>query len=407
MNAPRRHTSAVLRLFLTLCAGFVLAAFPRELLSMRPPAETSAAAPASPIADFPFPQSLAQPPAKAPGGQSHVLRQPVQANAVRLAVDKNAHHPLDHPLDVRREGRLPGRTQARRQARVYAVNEPTPAVDPRVAGEAPPRAAVARPGVSNQPPAPGMASVQPVPAPREVAVQSAPRAAPPTPAPGDPAKAAGRALTGSRLLVVGDSLSISLADVLERRLAKTPELAFARLGKVSSGLARPGFFDWEKHLAEMVQANRPDTMVVMIGANDNKSLPLASGRTAAFGTAAWSVEYRRRAARLVEIARASNPEVRIVWLGAPVMADPGLFRDMPVVNAALAEEMRRLPGCRFVDVWPVLAGPGGRYAEFLDPGTRLRTPDGVHLAPAGAARLADACLAVLAEPARVMLSQNP
>jgi hypothetical protein len=414
MNAPRRHTSAVLRLFLTLCAGFALAAFPRELLSMRPPAETSAtAAPASPVVDFPFPQSLAQPPATAPGGQSHVLRLPVQANAVRLAVDKNAHHPLDHPLAVRREGRLPGRTQARRQVRVYAVNEPTPArpetqaADPRVAVEAPPQAAVARPGVSTRPPAPGMASVQPVPAPREVAVQSASRMAPPTPSPGDPAKAAGLALSGSRLLVVGDSLSISLADVLERRLTKTPELAFARLGKVSSGLARPGFFDWEKHLAEMVRTNRPDTVVVMIGANDNKSLPLPSGKTAAFGTAAWNVEYRRRAARLVEIARASNPEVRIVWLGAPVMADPGLFRDMPVINAALAEEMRRLPGCRFVDVWPVLAGPGGRYAEFLDPGTRLRAPDGVHLAPAGAARLADVCLAALAEPARVMLSQNP
>ncbi|KUG27864.1 hypothetical protein ASZ90_002272 [hydrocarbon metagenome] len=110
----------------------------------------------------------------------------------------------------------------------------------------------------------------------------------------------------------------------------------------------------------------------------------------------------------MDIARKANPDVRVVWLGAPVMGDPGLFRDMPVVNAALAEAMRRLPGCRFVDVWPVLAGPGGRYAEFLDPTTRLRAPDGVHLAPAGAARLADACLAALAEsPGPVMLSQNP
>ncbi|NDY58783.1 hypothetical protein G3N56_18765, partial [Desulfovibrio sulfodismutans] len=139
MNAPRRHTSAVLRLLLTLCAGFALAAFPRELLSMRPPAQASAtASPTTPVVDFPFPPSLAQPPATAPGGVTHVLRQPVKANAVRLAVDKNAHHPLDHPLAVRREGRLPGRTQAPRPVRVYAVNEPTPAVDPRGTVPAPP-----------------------------------------------------------------------------------------------------------------------------------------------------------------------------------------------------------------------------------------------------------------------------
>lgn len=388
---------------------------------MRPPAEppatagvTSAATATGP-AGFPFPESLAQGPPRAAGGVTHALRQPVRPHAVRLSVDKNALHPQDHPLAVRREARLPGRVETLGRVRVYAVNEPAPAPaavpaaepsepsgpsGPSGSGPAQPGAAIAAsPAVSARLSGPGGATD------RTAAVS---RSAPPMPRRDDPARAAGKALSGARLLVVGDSLSISLADVLQRRLATTPGLAFARLGKVSSGLARPEFFDWEMHMAEMTEKNRPDTVVVMIGANDNKSLRLPTGRTAAFGTAAWSAEYRRRAARLVDIARKANPDVRIVWLGAPVMGDPGLFRDMPVVNAALAEEMRRLPGCRFVDVWPVLAGPGGRYAEFLGPGTRLRAPDGVHLAPAGAARLADACLAALAEPAGpVMLSQNP
>lgn len=129
---------------------------------MRPPAETSAtAAPASPIADFPFPQSLAQASVKAQGGVTHALRQPVQANAVRLAVDKNAHHPQDRPLAVRREGRLPGRTHARRPVHVYAVNEPTPAwpenpsAEPRGTVPALPVAPVAPPAVSPRPPAAG------------------------------------------------------------------------------------------------------------------------------------------------------------------------------------------------------------------------------------------------------------
>lgn len=370
-------------------------------------------------ADFPFPESLAHGPPRAPGAVTHALRQPVTPSAVRLAVDKTAVHPQDHPLAVRRQARLPGRDDAQGRVRVYAVNEPAsahpavPAAGPSETsgpsgssgpGPVHPGTAVAAnspacPAVSARPPESGGAAG------RTAAVSPG---APPLSGRDVPIRETGKTLAFARLLVVGDSLSISLADVLQRRLATTPGLAFARLGRVSSGLARPDFFDWEKHLAEMTQKHRPDTVVVMIGANDNKSLRLPSGKTAAFGTAAWNAEYRRRAARLVDIARKANPDVRVVWLGVPVMGDPGLFRDMPVVNAALAEAMRRLPGCRFVDVWPVLAGPGGRYAEFLDPATRLRAPDGVHLAPAGAARLADACLAALAEsPGPVMLSQNP
>jgi hypothetical protein len=396
MNAPRRHPLAALRIVLALLAGLALAASPRELLSMRPPA--APAAPGLAAVPFPFPKSLAAPADSGATTARNAVRLPVSPHAVRLAVDKTALHPQDHPLPVRRQARLPGAAPGIRAERVFAVNEPDlpPAAPPAFpAAQAAAPASVSVPG-----PASGAARPASV-APTGVA---AAQAAIPVPSRPAPPGVSGR---GS-LLVVGDSLSISLADVLERRLARIPGLAFARLGKVSSGLARPEFFDWEKNMAEMAAKSHPDVVVIMIGANDNKSLRLDSGRTVHFGSPGWAVEYRRRAARLVEIARSNNPAARIVWLGAPVMADPSLARDMPAINAALAEEMRRLPGCRFVDVWPVLAGPNGGFAEFLDARTRLRAKDGVHLAPAGAARLADACLAALAEPAAgVMLSQLP
>lgn len=344
--------------------------------------------------EFPFPKSLSEPDMPSPVPGTYAVRQPVAAYAVRLNVDKTALHPMDYPLPVRREACIPGGDPGHR---TYAVNEPT-----------------------NLP----SANVQTGPSDVSVVAVShkkagAPQNVPATPVPPAPrgvvpshmasaVHSAERSLARTRLLVVGDSLSIALADVLERRLAKTPGLAFARLGKVSSGLARPDFFDWERNMDEVAKKTIPDVVVIMIGANDNKSLRLPSGQGVAFGSRAWSDEYRRRAARLVEIARASNPAARIVWVGAPVMGVAELAHDMPAVNRALAEEMRRIPGCRFVDVWPVLAGPDGGYAEFLASGTRLRAKDGVHLAPAGAALLADACLTALAEPATgVMLSQFP
>ncbi len=352
------RASAALTLALVLC----LVALPDDLLSMRPPAP-----------EFPFPASLTPVARQHIRSGGHAVRLPVVAHAVRLHSDRKALHPLDHPLPVRRADLLPGVPDHLR-TRVFAVNEP---------------------------PLPGPASARP-----------APQAAPAVSATSDPAPAGGMAATSARtsLLVVGDSLSIALADVLERRLAKTPGLAFARLGKISSGLARPDFFDWEANMERLAGQTRPDIVVIMIGTNDNKPLRLASGRAATFGSQAWAEEYRRRAARLVGIARAANPAAQIYWIGAPIMADSDLARDLTRINAVLAREMERIPGCRFVDVWGLLADPRGRYLEFASSpkSIRLRTPDGVHLAPAGAGRLADACLAALAAPApRVMLSQFP
>jgi hypothetical protein len=383
MDKQPRPPSPAVAAALLMILVLTLVAVPDDLLSMRPP-----------DTDFPFPASLNRDAPLRPRTAGNAVRLPVAPHAVRLPADKKALHPLDHPIPVRRTALAPGVPDERR-TRVFAVNEP-PRPHPTFAAAA--RSAPAPRVLNATPPEPGPPRMQ----------QTASRT-PSTPPPARVALAP-QAGDGISLLVVGDSLSISLADVLERRLAGTPGLAFARMGKVSSGLARPDFFDWEATMERMAGQTRADIVVVMIGANDNKPVRLASGKSAAFGTPAWAAEYRRRAARLVEIARVFNASARVVWVGAPIMADPGLARDLPVVNAALAQEISRIPGCRFVDVWDVLAGPEGRYLEFANTParTRLRAPDGVHLAPAGANRLADACLAALAEPApNLMVSQLP
>lgn len=383
MDTQHRPTvpAAAAALFLVLVLALV--AVPDDLLSMRPP-----------DTDFPFPVSLSRDAPLQRRIAKNAVRLPVAPHAVRLPANKYALHPLDHPIPVRRTALVPG-IQDGRRTRVFAVNEP-------------PRPHPTSATVSRTAPDPHVLKAMPSEHEPPHMQQAASQRTPTTP-PGRVALAQ-QPGDGISLLVVGDSLSISLADVLERRLSGTPGLAFARMGKVSSGLARPDFFDWEATMERMAGQTRADIVVVMIGANDNKPVRLASGKSAAFGTPAWAAEYRRRAARLVEIARVFNPSARVVWVGAPIMADPGLARDLPVVNAALAQEISRIPGCRFVDVWGLLADPQGRYLEFAatPKATRLRTPDGVHLAPAGANRLAEACLAALAEPTpNLMVSQLP
>ncbi|MFP5259015.1 MAG: DUF459 domain-containing protein [Acidobacteriota bacterium] len=309
--------------------------------------------------------------------ENAILRLAVSPCAVRLPVDKNARHPLHGPVAVRRDVRL-GSLERPLRLVTLAAAEPEP------------RAA---PAVSSVPaPASAPAPVVKIPS-RQTATLAAPLdkitpAAAPATSP----------LPGKRILVAGDSLSLFLADALRPMLAGRPQTAFASRGKVSSGLARPDFFDWEREMAALVAANHPDTVIVMIATNDNQTMTRPDGVKVAFGRPAWNEEYARRVRRLTELARSANPAARVFWLGAPVMADPRLNADVAAINAVIAHELAGILGCRFIDVSRTLADAAGHYAQALSTpdGPRVaRTRDGVHLTPYGARLLAGATLASL------------
>ena len=339
----------------------------------------------------------------------------VTPHAVRLPVDKAARHPLDGRLAVRPGEPLGSRASALHLVRLPdpdmaalaaldapSVKTPSPAPDTTAAKPvailaATPIAAPAGkalPPATPQPAAPLRAAA---PAAQAAPAQSVPSAkvAVPT-APPAPAQLA--AAPGKRILVAGDSLSLFLADALRPMLAGRPQTAFASRGKVSSGLARPDFFNWEREMASLAAAHAPDTVIVMIATNDNQTLTRPDGTKVAFGRPGWDAEYARRVRRLVEIARSTNPNARVYWLGAPVMADPKLNADVAAINAVIARELAALPGCRYIDVSRTLADPAGRYAQAKltpDGPKATRTKDGVHLTPFGAKLLANAALASL------------
>lgn len=308
----------------------------------------------------------------------HALRATVAPYQVRLAVDKNAVHPLSGPVAVRDERRLgsPGR-----MLRLVSLAPPEPAevaAAPAAVPAEPTRtvAAVKKTSPATRSSAQSTPSLPRQPAPREVAAATAP---------------------GRTILVAGDSLSIYLADALRPLLGTRPGTAFNARGKVSSGLARPDFFDWEREMAALATA-RPDTVVIMIAANDNKTMTRPDGVKVAFGRPGWNAEYARRVRRLVALARSGNPQALIYWVGAPVMADARLNADVATINAVIAKEIAVLPGCRFVDVWRTLADASGHYARVLPaPGgpRTARTPDGVHLTAYGARLLAHAALGAM------------
>lgn len=230
----------------------------------------------------------------------------------------------------------------------------------------------------------------------QTAAQSRPLAKTAPPSQASPSSQA----RAKRLLVVGDSLSISLGEQLEHALAGAPGLDFSRDGQRSTGLSRPELLDWPARLRELVAKSPPDIVVIMIGANDVMPLTADDGSRVYFDQPVWPETYAAKARELVAICRQANPDVAISWVGAPSMGDAALAAGVRRVNAVLAR-MCTEAGCRFIDAEAAFSDAEGRYTRHAKDAataeaTAIRTADGVHLTEAGAKLLAGVVVAGLA-----------
>ena len=198
------------------------------------------------------------------------------------------------------------------------------------------------------------------------------------------------------ILLVGDSLSIGLGQQIEQALAGRSDVRFAHLGKVSSGLANPAFFDWNAQLTAQVKAHHPDLVLIMVGANDDKPLPSGDGRSLPFGSRGWDRAYGDRLAKLHAIVRAENASAKVYFVGVPIMADKAFDTEMLHVNTVLASVARTLPDSAYIETRDVLADASGGFAsQGRGPDgalVRLRAGDGVHVSGAGSKLLAARCL---------------
>jgi uncharacterized protein len=221
------------------------------------------------------------------------------------------------------------------------------------------------------------------------------RSAPPAPNAAAPAATAGpRAVTTSnqlRVYVAGDSfvdwIGYDLADYGKKDGYITTRLD----SKISSGLARPDYFDWPARLMQAMAGDpRPEAVVFMVGANDYTDLRVDS-HTLARGTPEWSAEYRKRAAEVMDIVGRSGAQ--FYWIGQPVMRDGARSKVAADINAAAEAEAAKRPWVHFVDTWSMFTDANGNYTAFL-PGpdgelVRVRQEEGVHFTRTGTSWVSD------------------
>ncbi len=204
------------------------------------------------------------------------------------------------------------------------------------------------------------------------------------------------ALPPLNLMVVGDSLGEGVWGSLYWRFYATREVRVINAAKASTGFNRTPY---EESL-ELPDGQTVQLAIVMTGANDAQNVwPLQEGAApGVFGTADWTSLYRKRMDRFFDAAQARG--TTLIWIGMPIMRDPGFERRMAVVREAQRAACAAR-GVTYLDLVPASVDDSGAYAEAkADDKGRVRTiraDDGVHLTVYGCERIAEIVLFTLLE----------
>jgi hypothetical protein len=205
------------------------------------------------------------------------------------------------------------------------------------------------------------------------------------PTPQDPAK----------VFIVGDSDAGTFGPYLQTLLDGTRIVETTLDYKVSSGLARPDFFDWPAEIDTKLPEVDPDIVVATFGGNDAQGLALANGEfiigDPVANEAEWVAEYTERVGAVMDQLMAGGRT--LIWVGIPNDDNPEVTERMAIQDRAAKAAAAARPDVTFIDTWTRFSGRDGGWAEFvIDPrdgqGKDVRADDGFHLNQTGAEILA-------------------
>jgi uncharacterized protein len=221
------------------------------------------------------------------------------------------------------------------------------------------------------------------------------------------------------VVVIGDSLGEWLGYGLEQAFAETPEIGIVRKIKPDLGLvrdeARLEAPQWSQAIKDLLAAEKPSAIVVMLGVNDRlplrERMPAAEGTTTPpdnqrpaaataqgqrqppggnheFRSDKWAELYSKRIDDMIAALKAKG--VPILWVGLPAIRGAKSTSDMSYLNELYRARAEKA-GIIYVDVWDGFVDDQGRYVaqgpDFEGQTRRLRTYDGVYFTKAGAEKL--------------------
>jgi uncharacterized protein len=235
----------------------------------------------------------------------------------------------------------------------------------------------------------------------------------------------------SRVLVMGDAMADWLAYGLEEVLSETPEIGVIRKVHTFSGLLPSeshDAYDWPVLAREVLAAETPDFVVIMIGLADRRTIRERQIRSARqrvmqegpqtpqpgqtpvrneqvpgapqddkaasdatsyeFRSEKWGEFYSRRIDDT--IAALKSKGVPVAWVGLPAIRGTKATADIAYLDDLYRRHAEKA-GIIYVDLWDGFVDESGNFApegpDVEGQTRRLRTNDGVYFTKAGARKL--------------------
>ncbi len=193
----------------------------------------------------------------------------------------------------------------------------------------------------------------------------------------------------ARVYIAGDSDAGSFAPFVSRLLRASGVVATTVDYKVSSGLARPDFFDWPARLSVRIPKLNPDIVIVAFGGNDAQPI---HGLNKQVDTPEWRAEYAKRVGAVMDLV--ANDGRTLIWVGVPNDNQADTTARLSVQDEVVRAQVAAHPGVVFIDSWNIFSGLDGGYAQYVvDPRDGISKSvrsdvDGFHLNTTGAEILA-------------------
>ena len=202
------------------------------------------------------------------------------------------------------------------------------------------------------------------------------------------------------VVLTGDSMmAVGFGAGLLRKAGEEKNLRFLRAFKSGTGLARPDVFNWMDQYPAMLGSEKPDVVIVAIGANDGQSL-VVDGKVLLFGSEEWRKTYQSRVAAFLTMMGRTGAWV--LWVGLPPMRSVPFNQRISLINRIAYTVVSQDPKASWWSTAAFIGDASGSYREFaqLPNGTsvRLRAPDGIHLAEEGTSTMTAALIKWLDPP---------
>ncbi len=187
---------------------------------------------------------------------------------------------------------------------------------------------------------------------------------------------------GVRVLFAGDSLMEKLGPQLQEPLTRHLNWVCLPIGRKSTGLCRPDFYNWPAVLREKLQDFRPHLVVMWVGTNDNQNV--YGEKTGGLLTPAWKKAYYRKMLEIITLCQQFH--ARLILMGPPAVGDARVDEELKHINLLMQRvcHHHRVP---YLNVRSILADRQGGYIQHFsnrqgEP-VAIRTKDHVHITDAG------------------------